>query len=148
MLKEVVHTCIGLFFWCVQASKLNLVDLAGSERVSKTKSEGTVLKEAAHINKSLSILEQRVGFDFLSKCAVIPQADLLSARKAMPGILAQLPRLDIGHTHTHTHCMRAQHVVLALGEGSEHVPFRSSKLTHVLKDAVGGNCKTVMVANV
>lgn len=41
-----------------QSSKLNLVDLAGSERVSKTKSEGTVLREAAHINKSLSILEQ------------------------------------------------------------------------------------------
>jgi kinesin family protein 6/9 len=38
-------------------SKVNLVDLAGSERVSKTKSEGLVLKEAGHINKSLSILE-------------------------------------------------------------------------------------------
>lgn len=39
-------------------SKLNLVDLAGSERISKTKSEGTVLKEAQQINKSLSFLEQ------------------------------------------------------------------------------------------
>jgi kinesin family protein 6/9 len=37
---------------------LNLVDLAGSERVSKTKSEGVVLKEAGYINKSLSFLEQ------------------------------------------------------------------------------------------
>ncbi len=41
-----------------QTSKVNLVDLAGSERVSKTKSEGQVLREACHINKSLSILEQ------------------------------------------------------------------------------------------
>ena len=40
-----------------QTSKVNLVDLAGSERVSKTKSEGLVLKEAGHINKSLSALE-------------------------------------------------------------------------------------------
>ena len=39
-------------------SKLNLVDLAGSERVRKTKSVGTVLREAGQINKSLSILEQ------------------------------------------------------------------------------------------
>ena len=38
-------------------SKVNLVDLAGSERVSKTKSEGLVLKEAGYINKSLSALE-------------------------------------------------------------------------------------------
>lgn len=42
----------------VVVSKLNLVDLAGSERISKTKSEGTVLKEAQQINKSLSFLEQ------------------------------------------------------------------------------------------
>lgn len=79
-------------------SKINLVDLAGSERVSKTKSEGLVLKEAGHINKSLSILEQ---------------------------------------------------VILALGDkGRDHVPFRSSRLTHVLRDSLGGNCKTVLIANV
>jgi hypothetical protein len=40
------------------AAKINLVDLAGSERVSKTRSEGSVLREALHINKSLSMLEQ------------------------------------------------------------------------------------------
>jgi hypothetical protein len=34
------------------------VDLAGSERVSKTRSEGLVLKEAGHINRSLALLEQ------------------------------------------------------------------------------------------
>ena len=45
----------------VIVSKLNLVDLAGSERISKTKSEGTVLKEAQQINKSLSFLEQVPG---------------------------------------------------------------------------------------
>lgn len=30
----------------------------------------------------------------------------------------------------------------------EHVPFRQSKLTHVLKDAFGGRCNTVMLANI
>uniref|UniRef100_A0A061SBX2 Kinesin-like protein n=1 Tax=Tetraselmis sp. GSL018 TaxID=582737 RepID=A0A061SBX2_9CHLO len=29
-----------------------------------------------------------------------------------------------------------------------HVPFRQSKLTSVLRDALGGNCKTLMIANV
>lgn len=82
----------------VLVSKLALVDLAGSERVSKTKSEGLVLREAGHINKSLSILEQ---------------------------------------------------VILGLSEKNrDHVPFRSSKLTHVLKNSLGGNCHTVLVANV
>ncbi|KAL3152339.1 hypothetical protein ABBQ32_001403 [Trebouxia sp. C0010 RCD-2024] len=80
----------------VIVSKLNLVDLAGSERISKTKSEGMVLKEAQQINKSLSFLEQ---------------------------------------------------VIVALSvRGRDHIPYRSSKLTHVLKDSLGGNCKTLMVA--
>ena len=38
--------------------KLNLVDLAGSERYTKTGAEGIVAKEAMHINKSLTFLEQ------------------------------------------------------------------------------------------
>ncbi|GBF93731.1 kinesin [Raphidocelis subcapitata] len=88
----------------VRAS-IHLVDLAGSERVSKTRSEGLLLREAGHINKSLHILEQ-----------------------ARTWLLA---------------------VVLAAGErGRDHVPFRSSKLTHVLRDSIGGNCRTVLVANV
>ncbi len=39
-------------------SKLNLVDLAGSERMAKTGADGAVAREALHINKSLSFLEQ------------------------------------------------------------------------------------------
>lgn len=39
-------------------SKLNLVDLAGSERCAKTGTQGQAAKEAIHINKSLSMLEQ------------------------------------------------------------------------------------------
>ncbi|XP_053117082.1 kinesin-like protein KIF9 isoform X2 [Hemicordylus capensis] len=79
-------------------SKINLVDLAGSERLTKSRSEGSVLKEATYINRSLSYLEQ---------------------------------------------------VILALAERNrEHVPFRQSKLTYTLKDSLGGNCNTVLVANI
>ncbi|NXN65521.1 KIF9 protein, partial [Himantopus himantopus] len=82
---------------CVN-SKINLIDLAGSERLSKTGSEGQVLKEATYINKSLSFLEQ----------IIVALAD---------------PKRD-------------------------HIPFRQSKLTHVLKDSLGGNCNTVLVTNI
>jgi kinesin family protein 6/9 len=78
--------------------KLNLVDLAGSERVKKTGSEGTILKEALYINKSLTFLEQ---------------------------------------------------VVVALADRNrDHVPYRQSKLTNMLKDSLGGNSKTLLIANV
>lgn len=35
-----------------------------------------------------------------------------------------------------------------LQEGRPHVPYRNSLLTQMLKDSLGGNCRTVMIANV
>ncbi|XP_057334110.1 kinesin-like protein KIF18A [Microplitis mediator] len=35
-----------------------------------------------------------------------------------------------------------------LAEGIKHIPYRDSKLTRLLKDSLGGNCRTVMIANV
>lgn len=43
-------------FGRVSPGKLNLVDLAGSERVGRSGAEGSRLREAQHINKSLSAL--------------------------------------------------------------------------------------------
>ena len=36
-------------------------------------------------------------------------------------------------------------VIKALTEGARHVPFRDSKLTLLLKDALGGNSKTTLI---
>lgn len=76
---------------------LYLVDLAGSERVRKSQVEGEQLKEATHINKSLSALGN---------------------------------------------------VMEALDRKASHVPYRDSKLTYLLQDAIGGNSRTMMVVAV
>ena len=40
-------------------------------------------------------------------------------------------------------------VIFALSdEIIPHVPYRDSKLTSIIKDSLGGNTKTVMVANI
>lgn len=36
----------------------------------------------------------------------------------------------------------------SLADGQKHVPYRDSKLTRLLKDSLGGNCYTIMIANV
>ena len=42
-----------------------------------------------------------------------------------------------------------EQVVVALGEKNRsHVPYRSSRLTHMLEDSLGGNCLTTVIANV
>ena len=44
-----------------------------------------------------------------------------------------------------------EQVVVALTDKTkrkEYVPYRQSKLTHILKDAIGGNCKTIMIATI
>ncbi len=46
-----------------------------------------------------------------------------------------------------------EQVVVALTDkkksrGKDHIPYRQSKLTHLLKDSIGGNCRTVMIATV
>ncbi|GME77505.1 unnamed protein product [Ambrosiozyma monospora] len=39
-------------------------------------------------------------------------------------------------------------VINSLVDGSSHIPYRDSKLTHLLRDSLGGNTKTILVANV
>mmetsp|Transcript_9778 Transcript_9778/g.17278 ORF Transcript_9778/g.17278 Transcript_9778/m.17278 type:complete len:1066 (-) Transcript_9778:166-3363(-) len=38
--------------------------------------------------------------------------------------------------------------ITALSSGVAFVPYRDSKMTRLLKDSLGGNCRTVMIANV
>ena len=40
-------------------------------------------------------------------------------------------------------------VVMALtSPGNKHIPYRDSKLTRILQDSLGGNCKTAMITTV
>lgn len=41
-----------------------------------------------------------------------------------------------------------QVVVAVCDKHRDHVPYRQSKLTNLLKDSIGGNCKTLMIANI
>lgn len=99
-----------------RTSKVSLVDLAGSERASMTGAVGDRIKEAASINKSLSVLGDVIK--------------ALSERGPKGG----------GDTGSNDGS-----VSTAAGD---FVPYRNSTLTWLLKDSLGGNSKTTMLATV
>ncbi len=37
---------------------------------------------------------------------------------------------------------------MALVDGKQHIPYRDAKLTFILRDSIGGNSKTFIIANV
>lgn len=82
-------------------SRLHLVDLAGSEKQRQTRVQGKRLKEAAQINKSLSVLGN----------VIMALVDVSNGQK-------------------------------------RHVHYRDSKLTFLLRDALGGNAITSIVATI
>ncbi|XP_071822344.1 kinesin-like protein KIF9 isoform X2 [Apostichopus japonicus] len=41
-----------------------------------------------------------------------------------------------------------QTIVALADRRREHIPYRQTKLTHALKDSLGGNCETIMIANI
>ncbi|XP_056914437.1 kinesin-like protein KIF15-A [Takifugu flavidus] len=94
--KESVNEVVN-----IRTSQLNLVDLAGSERQKDTHTEGSRLKEASSINRSLMCLGQ----------VIMALVDVSNGK-------------------------------------NRHICYRDSKLTFLLRDSLGGNAKTYIIANV
>ena len=106
-------------------SKIQLVDLAGSERVEQSGATGLRLKEASNINKSLTTLGRVVQ-------ALAQRGDTGAAAAG-----------GISRTLGAPAARRAR----GRDEGSAgFIPFRDSVLTWLLKESLGGNSRTFMLA--
>ena len=97
-------------------SKISLVDLAGSERANSTGAQGARLKEGANINKSLTTLGKVISA--LAECSSSGGNNALSGGKK----------------------------VGTMKKKAAFIPYRDSVLTWLLKENLGGNSKTAMLA--
>lgn len=112
-------------------SKIHLVDLAGSERADATGATGVRLKEGGNINKSLVTLGNVIS-------ALGKDYDAPAVRRrpgSDPPVSVRLADMaqDGGNAN--------------LKRKSVFVPYRDSVLTWLLKDSLGGNSKTIMIAS-
>ena len=135
----------------VSVGKLNLVDLAGSERASKTGAEGemppcgvyygsSVVAHCASADNMHVFLSRQT---FMSSCPLVPLScyqvllSSVTGDRLKEGIAINKSLSALGNVMA----------VLADGKSGVTVPYRDSKLTRLLQDSLGGNSKTVMVAN-
>uniref|UniRef100_A0A0G4FD88 Kinesin motor domain-containing protein n=1 Tax=Chromera velia CCMP2878 TaxID=1169474 RepID=A0A0G4FD88_9ALVE len=119
-------------------AKLSLIDLAGSERACVTQNRGAQLREGAHINRSLLALANCIN-------ALGSRAD------------REFHKKEKENTQHSNQGLSASGVGGLPGGGGASkgaggalakVKYRDSKLTHLLKNSLEGDCLVVMIANV
>ncbi|KAK5886732.1 hypothetical protein CesoFtcFv8_017736 [Champsocephalus esox] len=112
-------------------SKINLVDLAGSERADPHYSRDR-LTEGSNINKSLVTLGIVIS--------ALAQNSQMSSSCQSINSMASEGDGSTGGSHSSS----------LSGGGRRHcfIPYRDSVLTWLLKDSLGGNSKTIMIATV
>ena len=106
-----------------KVSKFHLIDLAGSERADRTGASGTRLKEGAAINQSLSALGNVIN--------------ALTKSSHKQGNSREPSGSDSGDSPKKSD-----------RKSNKHVPYRSSKLTRLLQDSLGGNSYTMLICNI
>jgi Kinesin motor domain len=103
-----------------------LIDLAGSERASATNNTGALLRQGASINKSLLSLANCIN------------ALASNARNAASSSSGSGSAASAAVAGSASGAVRAP----------TNVKYRDSKLTHLLKTSLEGQCRLIMIANV
>ncbi|XP_007933516.1 stAR-related lipid transfer protein 9 [Orycteropus afer afer] len=116
------------------ASKINLVDLAGSERADPSYCKDRIT-EGANINKSLVTLG--IVISTLAQNSQIFSSCQSLSSAASDGGDSGIPSSPSGTSGGGGPSRR-----------QSYIPYRDSVLTWLLKDSLGGNSKTIMVATV
>uniref|UniRef100_A0A663LKE9 StAR-related lipid transfer protein 9 n=1 Tax=Athene cunicularia TaxID=194338 RepID=A0A663LKE9_ATHCN len=115
------------------ASKINLVDLAGSERADPSYCRDRIT-EGANINKSL------VTLGIL--CGISPPAQNSQMFSSCQSINTITSEGENGHADSPSTGS------VSGTRRPAYIPYRDSILTWLLKDSLGGNSKTIMIATI
>lgn len=152
---------------CETVSKIHLVDLAGSERADATGATGVRLKEGGNINKSLVTLGNVISALGMSLIFVLVCFGFFFSHW-IPFYLFTSVHFYLHKSWPNAHLFwkwmkiyncfffSCLHITADLSQDATNplskkkqvfVPYRDSVLTWLLKDSLGGNSKTIMIAS-
>jgi len=133
-------------------AKFSLIDLAGSERISDQEKNPDRIEEAKFINKSLSALGNVVAalrgnankkqLKMNNSSAVDRSSDSMASKRRHTVSAGINPKLNVLGALEKCKPLREE---IKGKEPVLHVPYRDSKLTHILKDSLGSNSFTHLI---
>ncbi|XP_042719423.1 stAR-related lipid transfer protein 9 [Lagopus leucura] len=113
------------------ASKINLVDLAGSERADPSYCKDRIT-EGANINKSLVTLGIVIS-------TLAQNSQIFSSCQSINTLTSEGESSHVDNPSTGS---------VSGSRRPAYIPYRDSILTWLLKDSLGGNSKTIMIATI
>ena len=151
----------GNLYFC--RGKLNVVDLAGSERMYKTKNSQRMMSEARAINLSLHYLEQviitlkdvrdtqeeemsRKGRSKGGKRGRVSDASRHSFASSSSSSSSSVS--DSQHPASPSSSSPSSLLQATTTNHKRYIPYRNSILTSMLRDSLGGNCRTCFLLTI
>ena len=120
--------------------------------IEATGANETSSRSHAILQVSIEYKEKNSGIDYEIKYSKLSLVDLAGSERAsatqnrgirlIEGANINRSLLTLGN------CINALCDAVAKGIKKPYIPYRDSKLTRLLKDSLGGNARTVMIANV
>ena len=142
-MNEISSRSHAVFIIIAEQSETTYVDSSGAELAPEKFHE---LVKSSKTQADLAALESNVRQSF--KVGKLNLVDLAgSERVRLSGATGQ--RLEESKKINQS-LAALGNVIAALTDrkGRQHIPYRDSKLTRILEDSLGGNCKTTMMAMV
>jgi len=141
-MNELSSRSHAVFIIIAEQSETTYLDENGNEM--SVEEFHRLVKSRAHVENALKALETNVRQSF--KVGKLNLVDLAgSERVRLTGATGQ--RLEESKKINQS-LSALGNVIAALTDprGRQHIPYRDSKLTRILEDSLGGNCKTTMMA--
>ena len=119
----------------------------GKTNRSVAKTSMNMKSSRSHSIFTLNMTSQAPGSDVITRCK-LNLVDLAGSERVGKSHAKGMQLTEAKHINLSLHYLETVIVSLQQSGRKRHVPYRNSALTKLLRDSLGGNCVTAMIATV